>query len=94
MPKEIIAATPNRQLQMIDFGDVLTLLFWCLLISSIVITIYGLTRKSGLLILISSFLMGLAAFLGMWSVGVVLSIISVIQLVVAVCIYVFRKKWR
>lgn len=78
---------------MLDFGDVLTLLFWCLLISSIVITIYGLIRKSGLLVLSSSLLMGLAALLSMWSVGVVLSIISLIQLALAVGVYVFKKLW-
>ncbi|MCF8011714.1 MAG: hypothetical protein K9L17_07230 [Clostridiales bacterium] len=88
--KESITATPNRQLPRIDFGDILTLLFYCLLISSVVVFFYGLNKKRSLFILSSSGLMGLAAFLSIWSIGIILVFIALMQLVVS--IYFLAKK--
>lgn len=67
-----------------DFGDVLTFLCWSAILVSVSLTPYGLIKKSSRLLFVSSLLMGFAAFISMWSIGKILIIIALFQLVMSI----------
>jgi|GEM_PF-6099090 len=87
-----LQANPRINKIYFNIGDVLTCLFYMALVTSIFFLLSGLINKSYSQLFIAFLLTGFSAFLGMWSIGLVLAIIALFELVFAIFFYIKYSK--